>query len=361
MKKKMSNAIRTFIVLIGALIGPFIYLVVSSVSKELGFGDITELLLPGVSLAIIIASGIITGLIFYFISPKMIKRLNRFEQRIKNAPTKDIAVSVIGLIIGLFIAFLLSRLVDMIPISFLTVPISVILYIMLGYIGISVALFKREDLNLGSFFRRGSKDEHKKDCVNPKVLDTSAIIDGRIYEIAKTGFLDGSIYVPSFVLTELRHIADSADELKRNRGRRGLDILQQMQDNLPQKVIVLNKDYDDIAEVDSKLLKLGSDMGASVVTNDYNLNKVAGVQGVKVLNVNELANAVKPVALPGEVMVVKIVKEGKEQQQGVGFLSDGTMIVVQDAKRRIGETLNVEVTSSLQTAAGRMIFARIVQ
>ena len=347
--------------LIGAFIGPILYIVVARASKEFGFGDFADILLPGVRLAITIASGIVSGLIFYFVSPNMIKRLNRFEQHIKSAPAKDLAVGVIGLVIGLFIAFLLSRLVDMIPISFLTVPISVILYIMLGYIGISVALFKREDMNLGSLFRRGSKDSHKKSGVMPKILDTSAIIDGRIYEIAKTGFLDGTIYVPSFVLTELRHIADSADELKRNRGRRGLDILQQMQDNLPQKVVVLNKDYDDVSEVDSKLITLGAEMNASVVTNDYNLNKVAGVQGVKVLNVNELANAVKPVALPGEAMVVKIVKEGKEQQQGVGFLADGTMIVVQDARKRIGETLNVEVTSSLQTAAGRMIFARIVQ
>ncbi len=192
----------------------------------------------------------------------------------------------------------------------------------------------------------------------PKVLDTSVIIDGRIFDICKAGFLEGELVIPAFVLDELRHIADSADALRRNRGRRGLDILQKIREELdcPVRVDDWNEDG---AEVDVKLLRLAKRLNGAVMTNDYNLNKVAGVAKVPVLNINELAGALRPVVLPGEEMTVHILREGKEPGQGVAYLDDGTMVVVENGRRRVGETLDVEVTTVLQTSAGRMIFTRV--
>jgi len=194
--------------------------------------------------------------------------------------------------------------------------------------------------------------------VDYKILDTSVIIDGRIADIVKTGFVEGILLIPSFVLGELRHIADSSDLLKRNRGRRGLDILNQISKDTVIKVHIHEQDFDDINEVDSKLVRLGQVLGSPLLTNDYNLNKVAELQGVKVLNINELANALKPVVLPGEEMLVQVMKDGKEPGQGVAYLDDGTMIVVDTGRRFMGQNVTVLVTSVLQTAAGRMIFAK---
>ncbi len=193
----------------------------------------------------------------------------------------------------------------------------------------------------------------------PKILDTSVIIDGRVLEISRTGFLEGDLIVPSFVLDELRHIADSADSLRRVRGRRGLDILRKMQEELGEKVRVEDARGDEDAEVDVRLLHMAVEKNGAVMTNDYNLNKVAGVAGVPVLNVNGLAGALRPQVLPGEDMPVRIVREGKEPGQGVAYLDDGTMVVVENGRRRVGETLDAEVTTVLQTSAGRMIFARV--
>ncbi|HHU92511.1 MAG TPA: TRAM domain-containing protein, partial [Halanaerobiaceae bacterium] len=194
--------------------------------------------------------------------------------------------------------------------------------------------------------------------ISNKILDTSVIIDGRIADVAKSGFVEGTLIVPEFVLEELRHIADSSETLKRNRGRRGLDILKQMQKEPHVNIQILTQDFDDIQEVDSKLVKLAQIMDARIVTNDFNLNKVAELHGVRVLNINELANAVKPIVLPGEEMNVKVIKEGKEDGQGVAYLDDGTMIVVDDGINFMNQRVSVLVTSILQTAAGRMIFAK---
>ena len=191
-----------------------------------------------------------------------------------------------------------------------------------------------------------------------KILDTSAIIDGRIVDICKTGFLEGVLVVSGFVLEELRHIADSPDLLKRNRGRRGLDVLNKIQKEMDIPVQIYEGDFDDIPEVDSKLVRLAKTINGKIVTNDFNLNKVCELQGISVLNINELANAVKPVVLPGEEMLAQIIKDGKEAGQGVAYLDDGTMVVVEGGRRYIGETIEVLVTSVLQTAAGRMIFAK---
>ena len=206
--------------------------------------------------------------------------------------------------------------------------------------------------------KEGTAPDPGRDA-SPKILDTSVIIDGRIFDICKAGFVEGELVIPSFVLGELRHIADSADALRRARGRRGLDMLQKLQNELDCPVRVVERENEDGAEVDVRLLRLAREMGGAVMTNDYNLNKVASVTGVQVLNINELAGALRPVALPGEEMTVHLVREGKEPGQGVAYLDDGTMVVVENGGWRLGETLDAEVTTVLQTSAGRMIFARV--
>lgn len=289
------------------------------------------------------------------------------EGRLARTAFIDIILGSIGLISGLFIAALLGMIFGDVPLF--GALISILSAVIFGYLGITVATRKREEVGeaLGSIFSRSAKKEQAAAAVQaaqeysgvngPKILDTSVIIDGRIADIVKAGFIEGPLVVPAFVLEELRHIADSSDVLKRNRGRRGLDILNRIQKELGADVRIYEGEVD-APEVDSKLLKLARTLKGKVVTNDFNLNKVAELQGVTVLNINELANAVKPVVLPGEEMSVLVVKDGKEPGQGVGYLDDGTMIVVDGGKRHMGDTIGVLVTSVLQTAAGRMIFAK---
>ncbi|MFZ5825515.1 MAG: PIN/TRAM domain-containing protein [Bacillota bacterium] len=290
------------------------------------------------------------------------------EGRLARTAFVDIVLGSIGLISGLLIAALLGMIFGEIPLF--GGLISILSAVVFGYLGITVATRKREEVSdtFSSMFSRSAKKEQAAAAVStpvqeyagvcgPKVLDTSVIIDGRIADIVKAGFLEGPLVVPAFVLEELRHIADSSDVLKRNRGRRGLDILNRIQKEIGADVRIYEGEVD-APEVDSKLLKLTRTLKGKVVTNDFNLNKVAELQGVTVLNINELANAVKPVVLPGEEMTVLVVKDGKEPGQGVGYLDDGTMIVVDGGKRHMGDTIGVLVTSVLQTAAGRMIFAK---
>lgn len=312
-----------------------------------------------------LVTAIIFGLILYLLSPWIIhlaqKLVKGAEDELEKVPTHQIVIGSIGLIIGLLIAFLISSAVSLIPIPFISL-LSLIIYVFLGYLGVSLAVKNAGDLSkIQDIFKRSAKAQSTTKEVSgakPKILDTSVIIDGRIADICKTGFVEGSLIIPNFVLEELRHIADSSDALKRNRGRRGLDILNIIQKELKLDIRIVDTDFDDVAEVDMKLLKLAQKMNGMVVTNDFNLNKVAELQGVIVLNINELANAVKPVVLPGEEMTVHVVKDGKESNQGVAYLDDGTMIVVEGGRRYMNETIDVLVTSVLQTAAGRMIFAK---
>lgn len=292
------------------------------------------------------------------------------DSRLTGVPTYDLMSGAVGGIIGLIISSLFSN--SFVSIQFFGPLLAVLLSIFLGYLGLTIGMKRKEDfLGFLSFFPkfRGDKtdkaDKHKEskaghslEQANYKILDTSVIIDGRIADIVKTGFVEGILLIPSFVLEELRHIADSSDLLKRNRGRRGLDILNQISKETVIKVHIHEQDFDDINEVDSKLVRLGQVLGSPLLTNDYNLNKVAELQGVKVLNINELANALKPIVLPGEEMLVQVMKEGKEPGQGVAYLDDGTMIVVDTGRRFMGQNVTVLVTSVLQTAAGRMIFAK---
>lgn len=322
------------------------------------------------SIILVIFGGVIGGIISYLISSWLINfgkaSTRKVEKMLQKIPTSEILVGAVGLIIGLIIAYLISSgPIKLIPFAWLGTLLSIVIYLLLGYLGVSIATKKRDDI-FGLFFpwkRLGQKEKDKlpsksESVIQPKILDTSVIIDGRIADICKTGFVEGPLIIPAFVLEELRHIADSSDALKRNRGRRGLDILNKIQKELDINVEIVEKDFEELSEVDSKLLKLAQFMNGKVITNDYNLNKVAEFQRVPVLNINELANAVKPVVLPGEEMVVQVIKDGKEFGQGVAYLDDGTMIVVDGGKRFIGETVEVVVTSVLQTAAGRMIFVK---
>lgn len=282
---------------------------------------------------------------------------------LQHTPTQDIAAGAIGLISGLIIGILGTLPIPRtIPILGDVIPVVVTL--ILGYVGAAVCVRKRDDvLHLFSLGTRSGERTVKEKVIRSgrqvaKILDTSVIIDGRIADIVHTGFLEGPLVVPSFVLGELQHIADSSDVLKRNRGRRGLDILNRIQKEALVQVQIVDRDFDDVPDVDSKLVRLAKVLEGKVVTNDFNLNKVAELQGVPVLNINELVNAVKPLVLPGEEMIVHLIKDGKEQGQGVGYLDDGTMIVVDGGRRYIGESIGVMVTNVLQTTAGRMIFAK---
>jgi len=308
--------------------------------------------------------GLVLAVIFFLFSLPLIKWVIKFirwtELRLQEVPITDILFGALGLIIGLLIAYLVSYPVRQINIEWISLLLTILIYLFLGYLGISIAMKRWKELSWMELLKKVQKDKPQVDSLynQPKILDTSVIIDGRIFDICKTGFVEGPLVIPSFVLEELRHIADSSDTLKRNRGRRGLDILNRIQKELDIPVEIYEEDFEDTMEVDSKLLKLGQMLNGKVITNDYNLNKVAEFQGVPVLNINELANAVKPVVLPGEEMMVQVIKDGKEMGQGVAYLDDGTMIVVDGGKKHVGETIGVLVTSVLQTAAGRMIFAK---
>ncbi|HZT43124.1 MAG TPA: PIN domain-containing protein [Chthonomonadaceae bacterium] len=273
----------------------------------------------------------------------------------------------LGTTLGVIVTFLFSQLLSRTPIPLpFQIGIFILIAVVFIYLGIVAMMSMKVEL-VGMLARGGptgaaAEAPEANSTANCKILDTNVIIDGRIADVCRTGFIEGTLYVPGFVLEELQHIADSGDNLKRARGRRGLDILNNMQKELPLVVRSWDKMLDKSAandEVDTRLVKLAKALEGAIVTNDFNLNKVAALQGVQVLNVNELANALKPVVLPGEEMTVGIVKEGKEPNQGVAYLDDGTMIVVEDGRRFIGATLGVTVTSVLQTVAGKMIFARV--
>ncbi|MGB9791345.1 MAG: PIN/TRAM domain-containing protein [Thermacetogeniaceae bacterium] len=311
--------------------------------------------------------GVVTllcGLLMFWLAPRLMRLTLRmvefFENTLQRTPIQDLVGGALGLIVGLIIANLFGAPLARIP--WIGPYIPVVASILLGYLGLSVGLKKKEEvLGLFSFFKLGSRQGKAEGAKggNYKVLDTSVIIDGRIADICKSGFLEGTLIVPRFVLEELQHIADSSDSLRRNKGRRGLDILNQMRKE--QGIRIEIRDFDGLEkmDVDSKLIRVAKILDAPVVTNDYNLNKVAELEGVRVLNINELANAVKPLYLPGEeIGTVDVVKDGKEVGQGIAYLDDGTMIVIEGGKKYIGQSIGVLVTSVLQTSAGRMIFAK---
>nr|WP_302659231.1 PIN/TRAM domain-containing protein [uncultured Clostridium sp.] len=358
----LEKIVKLISSIMGIAIGCIVGKVLITLGIRQGIKVFVEPLYTGLILLIVI---LIFAIIFYFLSSFIYKGIiaiiDGFERNIQKLTVTEFLFGTLGLLVGLVFATLIG-----VPISRIHFVIGPILFILIDLIGALVGIkifIKRKDdiLNLlTSIKKNGIRDKKNKhnEKICPKILDTSVIIDGRIFDICQTGFVEGPLVIPGFVLNELRHISDSADGLKRNRGRRGLDILNKIQKELSIETQIYEEDFPKIAEVDAKLLKLAQVLNGKVVTNDFNLNKVAEFQGVPVLNINELANAIKPVLLPGEEMKVVVMKDGKEASQGIAYLDDGTMIVVEGGRKFISEEIMVVVTSVLQTAAGRMIFAK---
>lgn len=366
----LKKILRSIFTIIGLVIGYIVSYAVLSIEavKEINF---LSTAVGTVSSTIFIM--LIFGAILFFSSPHIYKAISNIieyaEHNIQKLSATEILYGAIGIIIALAITSLIgypirkiSQLLGPVLGSALGSIIILLLNLVAAIIGADVFIKKKEDISaLLSGLKKGQGKEKKNKTTLKtiaKILDTSVIIDGRIFDICQTGFVEGPLVIPNFVLDELRHISDSSDSLKRTRGRRGLDILNKIQKELDIETQIWEGDFPEIAEVDSKLLKLAQVLKGKVVTNDFNLNKVAEFQGVPVLNINELANAIKPVVLPGEEMKVLVVKDGKESTQGVAYLDDGTMIVVEGGRKYMGVQLDVLVTSVLQTAAGRMIFAK---
>lgn len=289
----------------------------------------------------------------------------RLESQVRNMPVDMLLSRSVGLVLGLLIANLMLAPIFLLPIpkdfTFIKPLAAVLGSILFAFSGINLADTHGRALlrliNPNSIETMLLAEGTLKPSAT-KVLDTSCIIDGRIEGLLDTGFLEGQILIPQFVLQELQQVADASNDQKRTRGRRGLDILNQMQDAFPERILIHPADYDDIATVDAKLVRFAQEINGTLLTNDYNLNKVASLQKVPVLNVNDLAQSLRPAYLPGDSIDLKILKQGKEPAQGVGYLNDGTMVVVEEASNYVGDELAVVVTGSLQTSAGRMIFAR---
>jgi len=350
-----KRILKTIFIIVGAVIGYWVYDKFYFISDLYIYYDILFRILA-------IAVGGTVGFLFSFLFNTKIQGVfSEIICYLQKMPTKNIFAATIGLIIGLIIANLLAYSLSFIPIigSYLPIVLSVIL----GALGINMGVNKKDEIfNILGYVKNINqvrRKENNKQFVHPKILDTSVIIDGRILDICQTEFLEGELIIPRFVLSELQHIADSSDSLKRNRGRRGLDVLNKMTKIKKNKIKIIGRDYNDPKEVDAKIIKLAKEIKAKIITNDYNLNKVAQLESISVLNINDLSNALKAVILPGEEMNTQIIKEGKEPDQGIAYLDDGTMIVVEDGHKYIGRKVNILVTSILQTPAGRMIFGRV--
>lgn len=329
---------------------------------------------PWRALAVDVVSIVLVGLIAFLFSPLLItaveKLIHLMEIILQKLPLADVLIGSVGLIIGLLLANLMGLALRGVP--FIGVSITLALNIILGFVGLRLALYQKKEIQkFTDLFRRDRSDISVKPSSQienlstrsseqkGKLLDTSVIIDGRIADLCATGFLEGPLVVPLFVLSELQLLSDSTDPIKRARGRRGFDILNRIQKEINFPVIISERDYENETAVDTKLVKLSQETGYKLLTLDYNLNKMSVLQQVQVLNINDLANALRTIVLPGEGMNVTIIKVGREPGQGIGYLDDGTMVVVDGASRLVGKTLTVEVTTSLQTSAGRMIFAKI--
>lgn len=310
-----------------------------------------------------IGSSVVLAALGFLIMPAItLNPINRVRSYLSKVSGPTLLSALIGLVVGLIIAALIS-----LPISFLPKPFSSVLpfvaAVLFGYLGAAIAVSRQGDLrDVFQIGHRGPKGSHvttgKWQQDKSILIDTSVIIDGRIVDIARTGFIAGTLVIPRFVLNELQYIADSAESLRRQRGRRGMEVLSDLQKERAITTTIADIDVEGVREVDEKLIMLARQMKAPILTNDYNLNRVAELQGVQVLNINELANAVKSILLPGEILTVNVIQEGKETGQGVAYLDDGTMVVVEDGRNYIGKEIEVSVTKVLQTAAGRMIFSK---
>ncbi|NLN65728.1 MAG: TRAM domain-containing protein [Clostridiaceae bacterium] len=304
-----------------------------------------------ISLGIMVAASVAFGAVMLFFGGKAVRyaaeSMEKVEKILHSLTLYELMICVVGLISGLIVANLLS--IALIRIQIIGIPLTILVNVLFGSLGVYLAMSKRYE---------NIMEEKKRRIHHCKVLDTSVIIDGRILDISRTGFLEGELIVPDFILEELRHLADSHDDLIRTKGRRGLDVLNSLKKDAPVQVRIAKSKADPSIEVDERLMHFAKEEKACIITNDYNLNKVASISGISILNINDLSNALKPLAVTGEEMTVKIVREGKEVGQGVGYLDDGTMVVVDGALKYKGSEVGVVVTSVLQTSAGRMVFAK---
>lgn len=352
----LKRIIQVCFLLIGGTLGMFIF---PHFLSLINLGNVHLLTNPYISA---IFGALIFYLTTYWSIDNLTDLLKLVEEFLIKTPINDLIFGGVGLIFGLLLAFLIGFTLNTVQLPIINTVAPILLTLLFGYLGFQVGFKKRDEfLNLLSKNRKKVGDEVQEKDKNQnflKILDTSVIIDGRIADIYQAGFLEGTIIIPQFVLLELQHIADSSDALKRNRGRRGLDILNCIQKEFPISIEIYEGDFVEIQDVNSKLVKLAKLTNGVVVTNDYNLNKVCELQNVSVLNINDLAKAVKPVVLPGEEINVQVIKDGKEDNQGVAYLDDGTMIVVEEGRNYIGKRIDVLILSVLQTSAGRMIFAK---
>ena len=358
----LKRFVQLFILVTGGTIG-FLYFPLLVNAVEFLNGSFIDRVYIAPYVGLVLGALILYLLSFWFVD-HIVEFIQWFEEVLMKAPLMNLLLGSFGLTFGLVIAYFISQPIQDFEVLVISQVGPLFVTALLGYLGFQVG-FRRRDEFLFLIQKKdkdqkadNKEEENKKLSVKPKLLDTSVIIDGRIADICQTAFLEGTLVIPMFVLEELQHIADSSDALKRNRGRRGLDVLNRLQKEIDVDVEMYDGDFEEIQEVDSKLVKLAKVMDGIVVTNDFNLNKVCEFQNVPVLNINDLANAVKPVVLPGEELVVQVIKDGKEQNQGVAYLDDGTMIVVEEGRNYIHQTIDVLITSVLQTSAGRMIFAK---
>lgn len=339
----LEKAMKYAFAIVGAMTG---LTVARFVLKSAGMN-----LMSFTSIGIMVAASVAFGMLMLLFGGKVVSfaavSVEKMEKFLQSLSLYELMVCVAGLIAGLIVANLLS--VALMRIQIIGIPLTIIANILFGSCGVFLAMSKKHENII---------DDKKRRSYNCKVLDTSVIIDGRVLDICRVGFLEGELVVPDFVLEELRHLADSHDDVTRAKGRRGLDVLESLKQNSRIPVKIAKTKYDPAVEVDERLMQFAKEEKACIITNDYNLNKVASINGISILNINDLSNALKPLAVSGEEMTVKIVREGKENGQGIGYLEDGTMVVVEGALKFKGSEIDVVVTSVLQTSAGRMIFAK---
>jgi uncharacterized protein YacL len=346
----MVMAVRLLIALVGAVT---FYELGRSFMPRAGFGPLTE----GMLTALAVVAGIVLGAVLGGFVGRAVTKLGRRLDRASSLVTASgLLFTTIGLIVGLGVAALGGLSIKNLPV--VGPYLLPVLYAVSGYLFAYLGYKRHTDMARVLGFKGLLQQPGIKQFIKPKLLDTSVIIDGRIGDVVATGFLEGDLVIPGFVLEELQSIADSAEQGKRSRGRRGLDTVRDLQE-IPNRVTIIERDFPALAEVDAKLIKLAKEMKAIILTTDYNLNKLAQIQGVDVLNVNELSQSLKAMVLPGESLGVRVLREGKEEDQGVAYLDDGTMVVIEGGRNRVGDEVEVEVTSILQNPSGRMIFSRL--
>ena len=349
----MKTLLRILLASLGGLAG---YQIAQIILSRLSFSGISFLALMAVGVVLGVGIGFILGGIAGRYAPRLNHVLDRVTSRVSAAA---LVVTSIGLIVGLGVGALVSLAVKDLPVVGVFLP--PLFYVLSAYVFSYMAYKRHVDIARLMGFKNllpGPAATKSQPSVSPKILDTSVIIDARIGDIVPTHFIDGDLVIPQFVLAELQSIADSAEPLKRARGRRGLECIDGLQKSYD-RVVIVDRDYPGLTEVDAKLLKLSKEMSGRLVTTDYNLNKMAQIQGIDVLNINQLANALKPVVLPGESLEVRVIREGKEIDQGVAYLDDGTMVVIEGGRDKVGQAVEVEVTSVLQNPSGKMVFTRL--